>query len=177
MVSVGRGALTLERPANTNRTLVLCFYGTGDKFDPDVRKAFACPPPPPRSLSDHNRIRTSCSSYRCWRKTTNTSRWSTQARSSERPYGRVLTCGTEDWNKHICRETRSGVLVPNCQKMSKLVDETVAWNPASHLAFILGSEVLLLDIYGSFVSRLRIINATLSVPLRMTSSHDSLLPF
>ena len=38
MVSVGRGALTLGRPANTNRTLVLCFYGTGDKFDPDVRK-------------------------------------------------------------------------------------------------------------------------------------------
>jgi hypothetical protein len=70
-----------------------------------------------------------------------------------------------------------GFLSSIVKKMSKLVDEAVAWNPAIHLAFTLGSGVLLLNLYGSFVSRLRIINVTLSVLLRITSSHDSLLPF
>ena len=41
--------------SHNNRTLVLCFDGTGDKFDSDVRRPLP-PPPPPPPPSPHCRI-------------------------------------------------------------------------------------------------------------------------
>ena len=60
---------------HNNRALVLCFDGTGDKFDSDVRKPslHLSPPSPPH----HGRTPTSCSSYHSSRRTTNANRWST----------------------------------------------------------------------------------------------------
>jgi len=52
---------------HNNRTLVLCFDGTGDKFDSDVRKLAidTLLSPTTTSLPRHDRTPTSSSSYRC----------------------------------------------------------------------------------------------------------------
>lgn len=53
---------------HNNRTLVLCFDGTGDKFDSDVRKLAIdtlLSPTTATSFPRHDRTPTSSSSYRC----------------------------------------------------------------------------------------------------------------
>lgn len=73
---------TVIPPTHDARTLVLCFDGTGDQFDADVRLHFLLSRKVTLSLTERRRvppcrIRTSCSSSRCSRRTTRRSRWFT----------------------------------------------------------------------------------------------------
>jgi hypothetical protein len=81
--SAGPGAVdhTVIPPSHRARTLVICFDGTGDQFDSDVRRHFFIPPrvtgSPHRAASSLHRTRTSSSCSRCSRRTTRVSRWFT----------------------------------------------------------------------------------------------------
>src|SRR6266850_882804 len=73
---------TVIPPTHDARTLILCFDGTGDQFDADVRLHFLLSRQVTLSLTERRRvplcrIRTSCSSSRCSRRTTRRSRWFT----------------------------------------------------------------------------------------------------
>ena len=69
-------------PSKQHRTIVLCFDGTGDQFDADVCVIYPCSQCPPHRPNLARRIRTSFSSFRCSRRMTRVSRWST-IRSAE----------------------------------------------------------------------------------------------
>jgi hypothetical protein len=77
-----------------------------------------------------------------------------QACPSERPYGRVLTFGTEDWNRYICRETRSGVFDPSRQENVETDGRGCCLEPRkSHPVYVFDSGILRSKIYGSFCQR------------------------
>ena len=137
---------------HSNRTLVLCFDGTGDKFDSDVRKIIS------NTLAyqlPHSHIVSELE-----RRTVHiTTEEGQQARTdgllpgtlSERPYGTILTFGTEDWNWYICFETRSGILHPNCQEDIQVTGRSCRLESCkSYAVFVLICEVFHLEIYGSF---------------------------
>jgi hypothetical protein len=118
-----------------NRTLVLCFDGTGDKFDSDVRKHRHHDhlQPPSTSLPRHVELEC-CAIYL-------TTEEGQQARADG------LLSGT---SPRIARMTGTDILAPKTgigtyvakhgsvfftpiiKKISKLLDEAVAWNLASH---------------------------------------------
>ena len=125
---------------HNNRTLVLCFDGTGDKFDSDVRNptlnVF------PYHHLPHHRIMAEFQR----RPVYITPQEGQQARtngllsgtSTGSPYGTTLTLGTEDWNRYIHLKTRPRFFHPNGQEDVKITGRGCRLEPCkSHPVFVL----------------------------------------
>ena len=137
---------------HSNRTLVLCFDGTGDKFDSDVREPFLM------RLPTTSLIIPSCQNSNVVQfisllKKDNKREQMVyyQARLPDRSYGRTLTLRTEDRDWHVCRETRSRILHPSCQEDVETVGRSRSLEPRqSHAVLVLDYKTLHLEIHGPF---------------------------
>ena len=126
--------------AHDNRTLVLCFDGTGDKFDSDVRNPSSTCSPNTTSLTTASWQNSNVVQFISLLKKDNKREQMVyyQVRPSDRPYGTTLTFGTEDWNRHICREARPRFFHTNGQEDVKITGRGCSLEPSkSHAVFVL----------------------------------------
>ena len=103
-----------------NRTLVLCFDGTGDKFDSDVRKpttsiilSFHHYHPHFRIMSELERRAVHITAQEGQQARTDGVLSGTSAGT---PVWHGTDIVTKDRNRHICCQTRSGIFHPNFQE-------------------------------------------------------------
>ena len=151
---------------HNNRTLVLCFDGTGDKFDADVRK-----PPINIMLSYHHHPHFRVMIELERRAVHIPAKEGQQARTDGLLSGTSI--GTPVWHDTDILRRKAGIgtyvakhgpgfFTPVVKKMSKVLDEAVAWNLASHTqcSYTI-AKCFILIFTGPFVSWLRILDATL----------------